>query len=226
MSASPWNRRFIESTRGRIAALLRTGPLTIDQLASKLRLTSNAVRAQMLELQADGLIHKAGAQATASKPSATYALTDRAEAQYSQLYLPFLTHLLGVLDHRMSPKQFDALMREVGRSLLGGRSRQGGTVVERATAASNLLNELGGLTKVERSNGHFMIRSHGCPLASATERHPETCSAVESLLSEFSGLSVATCCERSERSRCCFELSARPRAKRAKRANSRRTASR
>lgn len=180
--------------------------MTIDEIAARLKLTSNAVRAHMTLLEADGAVHKTGARATASKPSAMYALTPIAESRYSRLYVPLLAHLLHVLDARMSPRQFDTLMRRVGRSLLGTRSAAEGSVAKRTRAASRLLNEFGGLTRVERSNGHYVIRSHGCPLAAATERHPETCNAVESLLREFSGLSVTTCCQRGERMRCCFEL--------------------
>jgi predicted ArsR family transcriptional regulator len=206
MSGSPHTQRFAKSTRGRIAALLRVGPMTIDQLAARLKLTNNAVRAQVTRLEEDGVVRKVGALATASKPSATYALTRAAESRYSQLYVPLLAHLLHVLDARMTPKQFDALMRRVGRSLLGGRAAAEGTIAERARAASKLLNQFGGLTRVEKSNGHYVVRSHDCPLSAATERHPETCNAVESLLSEFSGLFVTTCCERGERMRCCFEM--------------------
>ena len=212
MAAAHWSRRFAESTRGRIAALLRAAPLTIDEIATKLRLTSNAVRAQMLTLEADGLVRKAGQRATASKPSATYALTADAETQYSALYLPFLSRLLGVLDDKLSPREFDGVMRRVGRSLLGGRAHPTGTIAQRVQATSELLNSFGGMTRVERQNSHFVIRSHGCPLAAVTEMHPEACNAMESLLSEFSGLSVSKCCERDDRMRCCFEISPSPRA--------------
>jgi predicted ArsR family transcriptional regulator len=51
-----------------------------------------------------------------------------------------------------------------------------------------------------------MIRSDGCPLAAATQRYPEACNAVESLLREFTGLPVTKCCDREERLRCCFEI--------------------
>jgi len=128
MSGSPHTRRFAQSTRGRIAALLRVSPMTIDQLAARLKLTNNAVRAQVTRLEEDGVVRKVGALATASKPSATYALTRAAESRYSQLYVPLLAHLLHVLDARMTPKQFDALMRRVGRSLLGGRAAAEGTI--------------------------------------------------------------------------------------------------
>jgi predicted ArsR family transcriptional regulator len=207
MPKSPQTQRFADSTQGRIAALLRVRAMTIDEMAVRLQRTGNAIRAQIAQLEAEGIVHKVGRRPTASKPSATYALTDRAESGYSRLYVPLLAHLLHVLDARLSPRAFDALMRRVGRSLLGARPGATGTVAQRVRGASRLLNEFGGLTRVERANGHYVIRSHGCPLSAATEQHPETCHAVESLLREFSGLSVTTCCERSDRMRCCFEVS-------------------
>jgi DeoR family transcriptional regulator, suf operon transcriptional repressor len=212
MAAAHWNRRFTDSTRGRIAALLRAEPLTVDELAAKLKLTGNAVRAHVVALEADGLVHRAGQRTTASKPSVTYALTSHAETQYSGLYLPFLSRLLRVLDEKMSPREFDGVMRRAGRALLAGRAHPDGTPADRVHAASELLNSFGGMTRVERVNAYFVVRSAGCPFTEATAQHPEACNAVESLLAEFTGLPVEKCCERGERMRCCFEISAQPRA--------------
>jgi predicted ArsR family transcriptional regulator len=203
------NRRFEETTRGRIATLLRAAPMTIDDLASRLDLTGNAVRAHIQLLEADGLVRRAGVRETASKPSVTYALSEHAERQYSSLYVPFLTSLLHVLDEKLDARAFDAVLRRTAKTLLVGRARPTGSVPDRVRAASELLNAFGGLTRVERSKSGYVIRSHGCPLSAATEHHPEACNAVESLLREYTGLSVSKCCQSSERMRCCFEVAAR-----------------
>lgn len=202
-----WNRRFAESTRGRVVALLRVAPLAIDEIAAKLRLTDNAVRAHIRILEAEGLVRKAGRRATASKPSVTYALTADAETSYSQLYLPFLVRLLRVLGRKLSPRALDGVMRRAGRALVDGLPRPRGTASRRVRAASRLLNSFGGTTRVERDNSHFVIRSHGCPLAAITENHSAVCNAVESLLSDFTALPVTTSCERGEHLRCRFEIS-------------------
>ena len=44
-------------------------------------------------------------------------------------------------------------MREVGARLMTGRARPTGDARERAEAASELLNSLGGLARVEQQNG-------------------------------------------------------------------------
>lgn len=195
-----------ESAAGRIMALLRQGAMTVDELAAALGLSGNAIRPQLAVLERDGFVERAGARRGPSKPAQVWALSRDAELLFSQAYIPVLTELLHVLDLRLARGEFDEVMREVGERLMAGRLRPTGDARERAEAASELLNSLGGLARVEHQNGTLMIRSDGCPLAAATRRHPEACNAMESLLSEFTGLPVTKCCEREERLRCCFEL--------------------
>jgi predicted ArsR family transcriptional regulator len=157
-------------------------------------------------MQRDGVVHISGTRRGSTKPSRLYALTPSAEVKLSRAYVPLLTQILHVLSGRMSAREFDAFMREVGRGLLAGRPRPHGPPNARAHAASALLNELGGASEVVDADGALWIRAHSCPLAVTTARHPEACHAVESLLGEFTGLDVANCCDREPRSRCCFEI--------------------
>ena len=195
-----------ESAGGRIIALLRRGAMTVDELAAALGLSGNAVRPQLAVLERDGFIERAGVRRSSGRPAQVYALSREADLLFSRAYIPVLTELLHVLDSRPERSEFDAVMREVGQQLMVGRPRPAGDVRHRAEAASELLNSLGGLARVEQQNGTFIIRSDGCPLAAATQRHPEVCNAMESLLTEFTGLRVTNCCDREERLRCCFEL--------------------
>ena len=180
--------------------------MTVDDVASRLGLSGNAIRVQFAILERDGLIRRTGTRRGTSKPARVYSLSPDAELMFSRAYVPVLTELLHVLAGRLRPEEFDALMRDVGRRLMGDRPRPTGDARQRAQGASALLNELGGLARVEEQNGSLMIRSDGCPLAAATQRHPEACNAVESLLKEFAGLRVTKCCDREERLRCCFEV--------------------
>ena len=186
--------------------LVRQKAMTVDDLALALDLTRTAVRAQLATLERDGLIEQRGSRRGASKPARMYGVTPQAELLFSRAYVPILTGLLHVLARRLSPGEFDAVMHEVGRAAMAGRTMPRGPLSERVAMASSLLNELGGLTEVEEEDGLYVIRSHGCPLAAATAEHPEACNALESLLSEFVGTRVAKCCDRYDRVRCCFEV--------------------
>ena len=196
--------RMGDSTAGRIMSLLRRRSMTVDELADALELSGNAIRPQLALLERDGLVQRSGIKRGPSKPSRVYGLTPETELLYSRAYVPVLSELLHVLAARLTPVEFDGVMREMGRRLIADRPRPTGDARQRAEAAGELLVDLGGLARVEAENGGLTIRSDGCPLAAATQRYPEACNAMESLLSEFTGLAVTKCCDRGERSRCCF----------------------
>jgi predicted ArsR family transcriptional regulator len=203
-------QRLARGTSGRILELLRRGHMTVDELARALDLTRTAVRAQLASLLRENLVEQRNSRRGASKPSHVYGVTNQAELLFSRAYVPLLTQLLHALSRRMSRPEFDSIMHEVGKAVLEGRPVPRGGLKERVAGASALLNELGGLTEVERQNGGYVIRSHGCPLAAATAHHPEVCNVLESLLSEFLDSTVTKCCDRYDRVRCCFEINEQP----------------
>lgn len=200
--------RLSQGTSGRIVELLRRDALTIDELASAIGLTRTAVRAQLATLQQDGIVEPRGMQRGASKPARIYGVTGEAELLFSRAYIPILTQLLHVLAKRISRQELDAIMHEVGRGLMSGRTMPHGTLAVRVLAASALLNDLGAMTEVNEEGGHFVIRTHGCPLHAATAQYPEVCTAIETLLTEFVGQPVTKCCDRYDRQRCCFKIGA------------------
>jgi DeoR family transcriptional regulator, suf operon transcriptional repressor len=198
----------LTGTRARIAALLRREPLTAKEIAARLGLTHNAVRVHLAALQREGLVRESGMQPSASRPAVLYALAADAEAQFSRAYIPFVAQLVRVLGERLPQSELDELMHVVGHRLAADLPRLRGDITTRVEAASALLEELGGANEVQRVNGTFVIRGHGCLLAAAIHGRPEVCRAMESLLSELVEAPVHECCERGERPRCCFEIAA------------------
>lgn len=198
------------TTRARVLEILRQGPATVDQLVASIGVSRSAVRLQVTSLEREGLIARRGTWKGATKPSATYEITSRGQVSLSRGYVPMLTRLLDVLAERLPELELEGIMREVGRRMLDGRELPSGPLEARVQEASALFNELGGLTTVERVDHTLLIRSHGCPFAATTERHPAACAAVEMLFSQFTGALVETCCEREPRMRCCFSIDAPP----------------
>ena len=127
--------------------------MTVDELAAALGLSGNAIRPQLAMLERDGFVERAGVRRGASRPAQVYALSRDADLLFSHAYIPVLTELLHVLDSRLERGEFDAVMREVGGRLMAGRPRPTGNPRQRAEAASELLNSLGGLARVEQQNG-------------------------------------------------------------------------
>ena len=208
MKITGWRTRLMESTRGKILDLLRAKDQTVNELAAALRLTDNAVRAHLLSLERDGLIHQAGTQPGFRKPHATYALTPEAEQIFPKSYGVLLDLILIVISRQLSAKELRAAMREVGRrvadnhlSTVKGKSRK-----QRIEAALSILKDLGGSAAFEQSEGKHFICGNGCPLAAATSRHPEACLIAESLLSHIIGVPVKEHCIHGNTPLCRFEI--------------------
>ena len=212
MSAASLSRRFLETTRGQIVALLRRGARTVEELARLLGLTDNAIRSHLSTLERDGLVRQEGVRRGpgAGKPATVYEIHPEAEPLFSRAYAPVLAALLDELATQLPAERSEALMEAVGRRLAAGAGRPpAGDLASRVDAAAELLTSLGGGADVEHEEGKLVIRGcGGCPLSVATAHRPELCRAVEALLSEFIGAPVSECCERGERPRCHFEVSA------------------
>ena len=202
-------QRFLETTRGRIVALLRCSPLTIEDLARALGLTDNAVRAHITTLERDGLVRPAGVRrgAGAGKPATLYELPPEADLIFSRAYPAVLKAMLDELVDRMPAAGAEEFLRAVGRRLGEPlRPVAGATHRERTLAAVAVLNALGGAAELEEDGPAPVIRGCGCPLSAAGAERPETCRAVESLLSEVVGAPVRQCCRQGLRPSCCFEV--------------------
>src|SRR4051794_29981484 len=106
MKAAKLNKRFFDSTRARISAMLRGSKSTVSELAEKLELTDNAVRAHLLTLERDGLIRQRGLQKGARKPHFTYELTPEAEHLFPKAYDILVNQFIAVLKERLTPKVF------------------------------------------------------------------------------------------------------------------------
>jgi predicted ArsR family transcriptional regulator len=207
--AGYWDRRFFESTRGRIATMLRRASRTVEELARELDLTDNGVRAHLVTLERDGIVQQRGSMRSGSsgKPAYVYELTPEAEDLFAKAYEPVLRQLLDVLDKRVGPEESESLLREVGSRIADERDVPAdGDVRTRVEAAVSVLNELSGLAELEEGDGSFIIRGYGCPLTAVVQDHPEVCRMAETLLTELVGMPVHEHCDRGERPRCCFEV--------------------
>jgi predicted ArsR family transcriptional regulator len=209
MDAAVLGRRFLETTRGRIVALLRRGSKTVEELARALELTDNAVRNHLAVLERDGLVRQEGVRrgGGVGKPAVLYELHPDAAPLFSRAYPPVLSTVMDVLVDALPAATSDELLREIGRRLarsVGGRAP--GDLDARMRAAVAGLNALGGDAQLVQENGTRRIDGTGCPLSSVVRHRPEVCRAVETLLSEVVGDPVHTCCEHGDRPRCCFSI--------------------
>lgn len=203
-----WQRQFGKSTRGRLVALLRRGERSVEELAQALGLTDNAVRAQLVLLEREGVVRSVGIRrdGTVGKPAALYGVAPSASALFSSAYAPVLSSLLAELGERMSSRQLDTLLRGAGRRLAPVLPAAA-TFDDRARASAAFLAALGADADLVQTSDGYEIRGHGCVLSDAVMSCPATCNAVEELLSEVTGTTVREQCDRANQPRCRFLIS-------------------
>lgn len=199
------DKRFFDSTRGRIVGLLRGTTKTVNELAEELDLTDNAVRAHLLSLERDGLVVQSGLQRGIRKPHFAYELTPEAEKIFPKAYDAIVNSLIAVLKERLASPELEDVLREAGRSLAGNQVSEG-DLESRAGQALIALEAIGGSARLEKEGEKLLIKSGSCPLAAAVSKHPEVCQLAEALLSEIVGTEVREHCDRKNSPRCRFEI--------------------
>ncbi len=204
------DKRFFESTRGQIVTILRGSPCTVDELAEKLNLTDNAVRAHLATLERDGVVRQTGLRRGPRKPHFTYALTEEADKLFPKAYDALLNQLIAVLKTRLQPAEIEDVLREVGRAVAADAAPgKEGNLEGRVQTALKVLEAIGGAAEAEKEGDKIVIRSGGCPLAAAVNVHPEVCRLAETLVSEIVKAPVMEQCVRDGRPKCRFEIDAR-----------------
>ena len=81
-------QQLLDTSRGRIVTLLRRGGLTVDEIAGQVALTPNAVRAQLMAMERDGVVRRTGRRPGTTRPSHVFELTPEVEQLLSQAYVP------------------------------------------------------------------------------------------------------------------------------------------
>ena len=209
MTPADLGRRFLETTRGQVVALLRRGARTVEELAQSLELTDNAVRNHLATLERDGLVRSSGVRRGpgAGKPAVLYELDPDADPLFSRAYPPVLTTVLDVVLAELPAEQAAGVLHEVGRRLAassGGTAS--GSLEARVRAAAAVLTSLGGEVDVVSDDGALRLRGWACPLSATVSRRPELCAAVETMVAEITGAPARQCCEHGARPRCCFAI--------------------
>ena len=208
------DKEFFQTTKGKLLLILCRGPRTVNELTEELCVTDNAVRAQLQNLQEADLVRPLGLRAGTRRPHVDYELTPTARRLFPQAHEVVLRGLVDVLRERLPPEQVSALLTEVGRRVLGewagdqlGRERE---PRRRLTGLFEKIRALTAGVSLEQHGDRAVLRACGCPLASVTSAHPQTCAALASVLGELLGGTVRECCDRTDAPQCRFEWTDAP----------------
>jgi predicted ArsR family transcriptional regulator len=208
MKLTRGDKRFWNSTRGRVILMLRSATRTVNDLAAALGLSDNAVRTHLDRLERDGLVHATGTRPGVRKPNITYGLTPEAERLFPKMYGPALRQLLNVLVECLPAKKLDEIIRATGRRIAAEHRSaiKAKKLHDRVKEAMAVLTEGGGACEPEKVDGRLIVRCYDCPLTIAAVGHPEVCLLIETMLAELLDARVKQRCQADPSPQCSFEI--------------------
>ncbi len=205
MAIGRWEARFRGSTRGKIVALLRRGVGTVKELAEVLEMTPNAVRWQLSELEADGLVVQDGVRRGWGKPAYVFRLADDAESAPGAYDL-LAGELVADLRARVGDEALGDSLRDLGCRAGQATGVRGETAEVRLERTLALLEPYAGDVEVTPGPSGAIVCGHGCPLAAAVKDEPRVCAFLAGFLEGAVGAPVHHACEHAPRPRCRFHV--------------------
>lgn len=172
--------------------LKRAQPLTAKELAARLRVSLNAARHHLKELEAEGLVVYEREHRGVGAPAFAYRLSPAGEALFPRRYEETLTALLEQMVERDGREAAVALLA----SYFAGLTRRlqtelaDATPPERLRALGRVLSEEGYMAEVTALAGSGTLTEHNCAIPAVAERFPEICAAEARFLADVLGAEV------------------------------------
>jgi DeoR family suf operon transcriptional repressor len=172
--------------------LKRAQRLTAKELAARLRVSLNAARHHLKELEAEGLVVYEREHRGVGAPAFAYRLSPAGEALFPRRYEETLTALLEQMVERDGREAAVALLA----SYFAGLTRRlqtelaDATPPERLRALGRVLSEEGYMAEVTALAGSGTLTEHNCAIPAVAERFPEICAAEARFLADVLGAEV------------------------------------
>jgi DeoR family transcriptional regulator, suf operon transcriptional repressor len=175
-----------------LVELKRSDRATARQLATGLRVSLNAVRHHLKDLESEALVTYVRSHKGVGAPSFTYRLSPAGEALFPRRYEATVTQLL---DHVVQREG-----RAAAVSMLEGRYQAlalrlrdelaGAPPAARLAAVARLLSEEGYMAEAQASGSAGILVEHNCAIQAVAERFPEICAAEARFLADVLGATV------------------------------------
>src|SRR2546428_6921325 len=176
--------------RGQILLeLKRAQPVTAKALAEKLRVSPNAIRHHLKELEAEQLIAYGREQRGVGAPTYAYRMSAEGEALVPRQYERALTDVLERLAEKAGRETAVEIFREHYADLTKQLTTRlaGVSAEQRLAEVARVMSEAGYMAEWQAEAGTFRLSEHNCAIRAVAERFPEVCAAEERFLPEALG---------------------------------------
>ncbi len=165
--------------RGVLATLKRLGEATADELATKLHISSSAVRQHLGALRIAGVVAARQQRGQPGRPADHYYATEQSEPLFSGNDAALSVEILEQVEAE-DPELIDRIFdRRRERLVDGARERVAGKPTDECIdILTELLDEQGYLADVEKvGNRNYHLNLHSCAIWPVADRYRQACTA-------------------------------------------------
>lgn len=163
--------------------------LSIDEIASALNISRNAVQQHFAVLERDGYIQTGLLNKTAGRPVRSFILTEAGINSFPKQYAWFSELILADLKNEMGSEAFQRYLHKLGNNLSQSLlSRfEGKQTDERIEELQKVMNELGFKTKdtINSGSNERTIEACNCIYHDLAQKHEEICEFDKTLMSSL-----------------------------------------
>jgi predicted ArsR family transcriptional regulator len=178
-----------------LLSLKQGGPATIAKLASRLKMTGEAIRQHLLQLEGEGWIEKRTIRTPGhggGRPSMYYRVTSEGEHLFPKSYDSLTVEVLDTVAEQLGPAAITQLLK----TMTEARVREweprlrGLSLLDRLEALKQVYSIDDTFMEVEQSSGKLRLVEHNCPFLNVAKRRPVLCSVTVSVLTRLLGFRV------------------------------------
>ena len=189
-------REFPEIRRSILSYIKQAGSANIAELSAELKVSYEAIRQQIVQLEKDGWIaarlERASAGSKGGRPLKQYFLTTAGDHIFDKHYDQLAMELIGATASTLGEdalKQLLAALTEKRVQHWAPRL-QGMTLEQRLKALRDIYLEDDPFMKVEKDGEDLYLIERNCPFINVAHRYPMLCSVTVSTLSRLLGARV------------------------------------
>lgn len=184
-----------DSRRAILSALKQNGSSTIAKLASILRLTGEAVRQQLLQLQRDGWIEARVDRASAGRtgrPATAYTLTAAGDHLFPKQYDALTVAMIDAISDELGPDAAKRVLARVAdeKANVVGPMLHDLTIDQRIELLKNWYLQDDPYMDTERTDDGYRLIERNCPFYNTAMQRPSLCSVSVNALERVLGVRV------------------------------------
>lgn len=176
-------------------AIKRDGPMTILELASRLAMTREAVRLQLLQLENEGWLEKRAKRDTdnsGGRPSMYYHITIAGEHLFPKHYDSLMVEVLDTVAEKLGAEALSQILDTMTQARIREWEPRlsGLNLEERIEALKELYLTEDTFMEVEKTGERLRLVERNCPFFNVAIKRPVLCSVTVSMLSHLLGYRV------------------------------------